>query len=162
MHAAKTILFSYLISCVTANPITVAALRARQDAVAACQDLTSSTSSDGTTVTTTQFPDSSCWDTLDMTDWMTKWNATTTVCTATQSPSTSSCQCRIDESWATCFMRLTYARNKTASYMCTDLAKPENCTAPTPENVVPGPPEIFYGAYSVSQSNFGFQTRNLY
>ena len=152
MHAVKTLLLLYLANLVSANAITDAAGRAQRRDVAACEDLTSSTTSDGTTVTISSFPDSSCWDALDMTDWMKRWNATTVVCTAAQSLHTP-CQCRIDEPWATCFMRLTYARNKTANYVCTDLTKPEDCTKPTPRNVVPGPVEIFYGAYSVCLSN---------
>ena len=152
MHAVETLLLFYLANLVIANATTEAARRAQQQAVAACEDLTSSTTtSDGTTTTISLFPDPSCWDTLDMTDWMKKWNATTVVCTASQSLRTS-CQCRIDEPWATCFMQLTYARNKTANYVCTDLAKPEDCTMPTPRNVMSGPAEIFYGAYSVCLS----------
>lgn len=154
MHAVHTLwlLLFYLANLITANATTEAASQARQQAVAACEDLTSSTSNDGTTITISSFPDSSCWDTLDMTDWMKRWNATTVVCKATQSLLTP-CQCQVDEPWATCFMRLTYARNNTAKYNCTDLAKPEDCTMPTPSNVVPGPVEIFYGAYSVCLSN---------
>ena len=152
MHAVKTLLLLYFANLIIANATTDAARRAQQPAVAACEDLTSSTTSDGTTITTSSFPDSSCWDTLDMTNWMKRWNTTTVVCTATQSLRPP-CQCRIDEPWATCFMQLTYARNKTAHYVCTDLTKPEDCTMPTPGNVVPGPAEIFYGAYSVCLSN---------
>lgn len=154
MHAVKPLLILYLTNCVTANA-TPAAWRAHRKAVAACRNLTlSSTTDDGTTTTISQFPDPSCWDTLGMTDWMTYWNTSTTICTATQSALTP-CQCQINEPWATCFMRLTYQGNSTASYACTDLAKPEGCTEPVPGNVVPGPVEIFYGAYSVSQHKFG-------
>ena len=153
MHAVKTLLFFHLANLITANATTQAARRAQQQAVAACEDLTSSTTSnDGTITTILSFPDASCWDTLDMTDWMKRWNATTVVCKATQNLSPP-CQCRIDEPWATCFMQLTYARNKTAHYGCMDLTKPEDCTKPTTGNVVPGPVEIFYGAYSVCLSN---------
>ena len=148
MHTGKTLFLLYLLKCITAN--TTTENRVQQEAVAACQNLTSSTSNDGTTITTSQFPDPSCWDTLSMTDWMTYWNSSTTVCTTTQKANMP-CQCLVDEPWATCFMRLTYARNKTASYLCTDLTKPGNCTLPIPSIVVPGPAEIFYGAYSVSR-----------
>lgn len=148
MHTATTLFLLYLTKCTTANT-TTAARRAQREAIAACQNLTSSTTDDGTTTTILPFPDWTCWDTLKMTDWMSDWNASTTVCAATQSVLTP-CQCRIDEPWATCFMRLTYERNRTASYACTDLTKPEDCTQPVPQNVVPGPAEIFYGAYSVS------------
>ena len=153
MHAVKSLSLFYLANLITANATTDAAPRVQQRDVAACEDLTSSTTSDGTTITTSSFPDSSCWDTLDMTDWMKRWNATTVVCTAQKFR--APCQCRIDEPWATCFMQLTYAKNRTANYVCTDLAKPEDCTMPTPRNVVPGPAEIFYGAYSVCLSNLG-------
>ena len=149
MHAVKTLLLLYLTNRIFANT-TTAALRAHRKAVAACRTLTPLISTDGATTTVSQFPDSSCWDTLDMTDWMTDWNTSTTICTVPQSVLTP-CQCRIDEPWATCFMRLTYQRNRTASYVCTDLTKPEDCTAPVPGIVVPGPAEIFYGAYSVGQ-----------
>ena len=154
MHVVKTLLFLYLTDCITANT-TTAARRARREAVVACRTLTSSTSNDGTTTTTSQFPDPSCWDTLEMEDWMTNWNTSTTICTATQSVLTP-CQCRIDEPWATCFMRLTYEGSRTASYACTDLTKSENCTPPVPGIIVPGPAEIFYGAYSVGPPSFGF------
>ena len=123
-----------------ANSATVAAQRARQKAVAACENLTPPISDDGTTTTISTFPDPSCWDTLGMTDWMTNWNASTTVCQA-------------DEPWGTCFMRLTYEGNRTASYDCDDLTRPKNCTQPVSTNVVKGPAEIFYGAYSVGQTS---------
>lgn len=148
MYALKFTFLLYLTKRTTANT-TTAAHRAQQEAVAACRNLTSSPTNDGTTTTIQTIPDPSCWDTLDMTDWMTSWNTSTTICTATQSVLTP-CQCQIDEPWATCFMRLSYERNRTASYMCTDLTKPEDCTEPVPGIVVPGPAEIFYGAYSVS------------
>ena len=151
MHAVKPLLILYLTNCVTANA-TTAAWRAHREAVAACRNL-SSTTDDGTTTTISQFPDPSCWDTLGMTDWMTYWNTSTTICTATQSALTP-CQCQINEPWATCFIRLTYPGIRSACYACTDLAKPEGCTEPVPGIVVPGPVEIFYGAYSVSQPEF--------
>ena len=147
MHGVRTLIFFYLTKCITANAIT-AALRAQREAVAACRMLTSPVSNDGFTTTISQFPDPSCWDILDMTDWMADWNTSTTVCTATQRVLTT-CQCHFDEPWATCFMRLTYEKNGTAGYVCTDLTKPQDCTLPVPGNVVPGPAEIFYGAYSV-------------
>ena len=157
MHAIKALLFLYLIDRITAN--TTTARRAHREAIAACQNLTSTVSNDGTT-TSSQFPNPSCWDTLGMTDWMTDWNTSTTICTATPKVLTQ-CQCRIDEPWATCFMRLTYERNTTAGYVCTDLAKPTGCTVPVPANVGPGPAEIFYGAYSVGQPISTLQTRDL-
>lgn len=152
MHSLTFSFLLYLAKCITANA-TTAAQRAHQEAVAACQDITYSTTNDGTTTNTTtttlRYPDPSCWDTLDMTDWMSKWNTSTTICTATQSVLTP-CQCRIDEPWAICFMRLTYERNRTTSYVCTDLSTPQDCTEPVPGIVVSGPVQIFYGAYSVS------------
>ena len=147
MYALTTLFILYFVNSITGNT-TTAAQRAQQEAIAACQNLTSSITNDGTTTTILPFPDPSCWDILDMTDWMTSWNTSTTICTATRSVLTR-CQCQIDEPWATCFMRLTYERNRTASYVCTDLTKPEDCTEPVPGIVVPGPVEIFYGAYSV-------------
>lgn len=146
MHALKIVFLLFFTKCSVANA-TTAAQRARHEALAACRNLTSSTTNDGTTTTTRAFPDPSCWDKLDMTDWMTDWNTSTSICTATQSVPT--CQCRISEPWATCFMRLTYERNRTASYVCTNLTRPEDCTEPVPGIVVPGPPQIFYGAYSI-------------
>lgn len=147
MLALTTLFLLYLVKCITANT-TTAAQRAQQEAIAACQNLTFSSTNDGTTTTTTLFPNPSCWDTLDMTTWMSNWNTSTTICTATQSVLTP-CQCRIDEPWATCFMRLTYERNRTASYVCTDLTMPQDCTEPVPGITVPGPAAIFYGAYSI-------------
>lgn len=155
MHAIKALLLLYLIDRTTAN--TTTARRAHREAVAACRNLTSSVSDDGTT-TFNQFPNPSCWDTLSMTKWMTYWNTSTTICTAKPKVYTQ-CQCRIDEPWATCFMRLTYERNKTAGYVCTDLTKPRACTVPVPVNVAPGPAEIFYGAYSVGQHISTSETR---
>lgn len=148
MHAIRALLFLCLINRITAN--TATARRAHREAIAACRNLTSSVSNDGTTAFS-QFPNPSCWDTLDMTEWMTYWNTSTTICTATPRVHTP-CQCRIDEPWATCFMRLTYERNRMAGYVCTDLTKPKGCTVPVPAIVVPGPAEIFYGAYSVGQT----------
>ena len=159
MHATTILALLYLIKCITANT-TTAAQRAQREAVAACQNLTTSVINDGTTTTIQPFPNPSCWDTLAMTDWMTNWNTSTTICTATQSVLTP-CQCRIDEPWATCFMRLTYEKNRTASYVCTDLTKPEDCTEPEPGNVVPGPAEIFYGASSVGHPTFGLEARHV-
>ncbi|CAD6568065.1 MAG: hypothetical protein ASARMPRED_001400 [Alectoria sarmentosa] len=95
MLAVTTLFLLYIIQCITANT-TTAAQRAQQEAIAACQNLTSSTTGDGTTTTTLLFPNPSCWDSLGMTDWMSNWNTTTTICTATQSVLTP-CQCRIDE-----------------------------------------------------------------
>ena len=152
MHALKITFLLYLTKRITANT-TTAARRARQEAVAACRNLTSSIFDDGTTTTFQPFPNPSCWDTLQMTDWMASWNTSTTICTPTQSVLTP-CQCRVNEPWSTCFMRLSYERNRTASYVCTDLTKPEDCTEPVPKIVVPGPAEIFYGAYSVGLPTF--------
>ena len=153
MYAVQTLVVLYLVNSIIANT-TTAAQRAQKNAIAACQNLSPSTTNDGTTTTIIPFPDPSCWDTLKMADWMTGWNTSTTICTATQSVLTP-CQCRMNEPWATCFMRLTYENNPTANYVCTDLTEPENCTEPVPGNVVPGPVEIFYGAYGVGPSNFG-------
>ena len=153
MLALKVVFLLYLTQCVTTNATTNAQRARRQkQAVAACQNLTFSVSDGETTTTTLSFPDATCWGTLDMANWMTNWNASTTICTATQKALTP-CQCRLDEPWATCFMRLTYEGNRTASYVCTDLTMPEDCTMPVPGNVVGGPVEIFYGAFSASQSN---------
>lgn len=154
MHPMTTLFLLCLINSITANT-TTAAQRARKEAIAACQNLTSSIVNHGTIATIVPFPDPSCWNTLKMTEWMTAWNTSTTTCTATQSV----CQCRIDEPWATCFMRLTYENNPTASYICTDLTKPANCTKPVPGNVVSGPVEIIYGAYSVGRSNLGSRSK---
>ena len=160
MHAVKTLLFLSFANSIMANATTDAAAgRAQQEAVADCQLPTSSfESSDGTTTTFSQFPDPLCWDTLKMDDWMTNWNATTTVCNATTATAKSSCQCQFDEPWATCFMRLTFHGNKTASYGCSNLMRSDNCTQPLPGNVVQGPAEIFYGAYSVCQPSFNSDT----
>ena len=153
MRTLKVVFLVYFAKCVTTNATTAAQrARAQKQAVAACQNLTFPVSGDETTTTTLSFPNASCWSTLDMANWMTSWNVSTTICTATQSLTTP-CQCRLDEPWATCFMRLTYEGNRTASYVCTDLTKPEDCTMPVPGNVVAGPVEIFYGAFSASQSN---------
>lgn len=160
MLTLKVVFLLYFTKCVTTNAATDARrARAQKQAVAACQNLTSSVSDDDTTTTTHFFPNASCWGTLDMADWMTSWNASTTICTATPSVSTP-CQCQLDEAWATCFMRLTYEGDRTAGYVCTDLTKPEDCTIPVPGNVVAGPVEIFYGAFSASQSNLDLPSKS--
>lgn len=147
MRTLQVVFLLYFTTCVTTNA-TTERVRAQKQAVAACQNLTSSVSDGENTTTTLSFPNASCWSTLDMANWMTTWNASTTICTATQEALTL-CQCRLDEPWATCFMRLTYEGNRTASYLCMDLTKPKDCTMPVPGNVVAGPVEIFYGAFSI-------------
>ena len=86
-----------------------------------CTDLSSST---GAT-----YP--SCWDSLQMTQWMFNWNFTTKTCEQ-------------GEIWSTCFLRLAYG---SAGYDCSTLGS-LNCSAPR----LGGPVQdahVFYGAYNI-------------
>ena len=93
-------------------------------------------------------PDPTCWDTLDMQTWLSVWNHTTTTCPIVQSPD-EMCQCKYGEPWATCFMRLTFAKNQTAKYQCSNVTAPQECSKPTPGSITSGPAEVYYGAYSI-------------
>jgi len=76
-----------------------------------------------------------CWNTLKMDAWMQNWNVSTAVCNP-------------GEDWGNCFMRLTLP--SIPSVECTRISPLSTCPAPTPGTIVPGPVEIFYGAYSIS------------
>ena len=47
--------------------------------------------------------DPSCWDLLDLTNFVTNWNKTTPVCPP--GPTTGKC-CGTTEAWTTCFLRM--------------------------------------------------------
>ena len=133
------ILFSLAILApyVLAGVITISQQIA--DEVAGCRDLTTPR---------IPFPNPACWDILNMTTWMTDWNATTTTCTTLQDLLTP-CQCFDGEPWVTCFMRLTFASSPSAGYQCTNLTLPNDCSEPNPRTIVAGPAEIFYGSFSI-------------
>lgn len=86
-----------------------------------CTDLSSST---GAT-----YP--SCWDTLQMNQWMFNWNLTTTAC-------------EVGEIWSTCFLRLAYG---SAGYDCSTLGS-LNCSAPRLGGLITDA-HVFYGAYNI-------------
>lgn len=79
--------------------------------------------------------DPTCWNTLKMETWMQNWNVSTAVCTP-------------GEDWGNCFMRLTLPNF--AYVECTRISAFSTCPVPNPSNIVSGPAEIFYGAYSIS------------
>jgi len=83
--------------------------------------------------------DPTCWNTLKMDTWMQNWNVSTAVC-------------KPREDWGNCFMRLTLPNSPMV--VCTQISVPSNCPAPNPGTIVPGPAEIFYGAYSISCKRF--------
>ena len=74
--------------------------------------------------------DSSCWDTLDMFEWMLNWNSTTT--------------CESGEAWSTCFLRLAY---QVSGNDCTKIGSLD-CPEPEPGQV-PYEAHAFYGVYNI-------------
>ena len=63
--------------------------------------------------------DTSCWNTLNMTDWIKNWNATTPTCSG--SADGSDCcgpSNNPSEPWSTCFLRLALAN---ADYDCSQI-----------------------------------------
>ncbi len=117
--------------------------------IAACRNLTAPQ---------VPFPDPACWDILDMPTWMETWNTSTTTCTSLQDLLTP-CQCIVGEPWVTCFMRLTFEGSRSAVYRCTNLSLPGACSKPTPNTIVQGPAEIYYGSFSIyGESSQAFDT----
>ena len=86
-----------------------------------CTDLSSSTGA--------VYP--SCWDSLEMNQWMFNWNFTTKTC-------------ENGELWSTCFLRLAYG---SAGYDCSTLGS-VNCTGPQLGGTVQDP-RVFYGAFNI-------------
>ena len=128
-------LTAYFVTICAAN--TTTQMQASRKAINECRN------PDATSV-----PDPTCWETLQMSAWMSNWNSSTSVCTTTQDLP-GSCQCIYEEDWATCFMRLTFGGNFSARYSCTNITTPQNCSQPFLDDIVQGPTEIFYGAYSI-------------
>ena len=64
--------------------------------------------------------DSSCWNALDIMPYLTKWHATTPICTDAENSAgqTLSC-CGASEPWSTCFLRLS--TKQVNAYDCTQL-----------------------------------------
>ena len=91
-------------------------------------------------------PNPSCWDQLGMDSWMTNWNKTTTRCS--QSTEAPGCQCGFNEPWGDCFMRMALLANESS---CATIASggAAGCEQPIVGHTVQGPPQIFYGAYSI-------------
>jgi len=73
----------------------------------------------------------SCWDTLDMDEWMLNWNKTTKTC-------------QRDEIWSSCFLRLAFGETGVDCSMLGSL----NCTAPE-LGQTPKEAHAFYGAYNI-------------
>lgn len=73
----------------------------------------------------------SCWDTLQMNQWMFNWNFTTT-------------SCEDGEIWSTCFLRLAYG---SARYDCSRLGS-LNCSEPQLGGSVTDA-RVFYGAFNI-------------
>lgn len=74
--------------------------------------------------------DSSCWDTLNIAEFLndpvTGWKKTTPTCTPADRGATC---CRMDEIWSTCFLRLYSGRPGTD---CSDIAHMNDCQLPSP------------------------------
>ena len=83
----------------------------------------------------TLLPDPACWNTLDMDGWLKEWNR----------PGVTT-ECKPGEAWANCFMRLT--NPNIPDIDCTTM-KSKTCPEPKPAEIVPGPAEIYYGAWSI-------------
>ncbi|KAL8861894.1 MAG: hypothetical protein Q9178_001763 [Gyalolechia marmorata] len=83
----------------------------------------------------TLLPDPTCWNTLDMDGWLKEWNR----------PGVTT-ECKPGEAWANCFMRLT--NPNIPDIDCTTM-KSKTCPEPKPAEIVPGPAEIYYGAWSI-------------
>ena len=83
-------------------------------------------------------PDPSCWNTLNMDEWMQSWM---------DSPEThNACDTRF-EPWGNCFMRL--AKNGALGIDCLNIYETDGCPLPVLGQVVREPVEIWYGAWSV-------------
>lgn len=95
-----------------------------------CTDLSSST---GAT-----YP--SCWDSLQMNEWMFNWNFTTKTC-------------EDGEIWSTCFLRLAYG---SAGYDCSTLGS-LNCSAPRLGGPVTDA-HVFYGAFNIYGKQYARHT----
>ena len=70
----------------------------------------------GTMVGDASLYDSTCWDTLNLGSYLTKWSSTTPTCT--DAGQTLSC-CVASEPWSTCFLRL--ATQQSNLYDCTKV-----------------------------------------
>ncbi|KAF6220408.1 hypothetical protein HO133_002840 [Letharia lupina] len=95
-----------------------------------CTDLSSSTGA--------MYP--SCWDSLQMNQWMFNWNFTTKTCEQ-------------GEIWSTCFLRLAYG---SAGFDCSTLGS-LNCSAPRLGGPVTDA-HVFYGAFNIYAINTYFTT----
>lgn len=65
---------------------------------------------------------SSCWQTLKVGDYLTRWNKTTPTCDAAHGDGKGCCS--PDESWANCFLRLGTG---IAGYDCTSISRSPFC-----------------------------------
>lgn len=73
----------------------------------------------------------SCWDQLDITDYLTSWNVTTPVCSTSNAGNGSNC-CVASEPWSTCFLRLATG---SSGLDCTSLIN----SSPINNPCLPGP-----------------------
>ena len=79
-------------------------------------------------------PDPACWHALKMDDWLRQWIIGPQACAQY-------------EPWGNCFMRLT---NKGVSGIdCMSTDSTEGCYRPVEGDIVQGPAEIWYGAWSI-------------
>lgn len=101
--------------------VTATATTTSSSSTPNCTDLSSST---GAT-----YP--SCWDTLQMNQWMFNWNFTTKTCEQ-------------GEIWSNCFLRLAYG---STGYDCSTLGS-LNCSAPRLGGPVTDA-HVFYGAFNI-------------
>ena len=120
--------------------------------------------------------DPSCWAKLNMTSWLSNWEATTPgaqgtastenpdsepVTTTTSTAATPfasggdigfrrrAAGCESGEAWSTCFLRLGLGHD---GEDCTKLG-PNKCTAPQ-AGIPPHTPQIFYGIWNIYGESF--------
>lgn len=80
-----------------------------------------------------------CWDTLGMEAWMTKWNTT----------ATANNTCLPDELWANCFMREAGVTGIEAGTLGCAQVGPNTCPEPDDDVLVYATVEEAYGAYNI-------------
>ena len=79
-------------------------------------------------------PDPACWRALNMDDWLRQWIIGPQACAQY-------------EPWGNCFMRLT--NNGVDGIDCMSTYSTEGCYPPVVGDIVQGPAEIWYGAWSI-------------
>ena len=116
------LIFCLVSPCFTAPAITISAIADPLEA--GCRNITPSL----------EGPDPACWNALKMDDWLRQWIIGPQACAQY-------------EPWGNCFMRLT---NKGVGGIdCMSTYSSEGCYHPVVGDIVQGPAEIWYGAWSI-------------